>query len=356
MRVADVVEALSLTVSAGQTGLAREVTGGYAADMLSCAMAGASAGDVWVTLQGHLNVVAVADLNDLAAVIVTEGKPVASDALAKADATGVPILTTDMPTFEIVGPPVGDGRRRVKPEVSMAADLHMHTVLSPCAEVEMIPPLIVRRALECGLRLIAVTDHNTAGNCAAMMQAARGAGLTVLPGMEVQTREEVHVLCLFDTLAQALAWEVVVYAALPDALNPEDAFGAQYVVDAEGEYVRTETRLLLTSTDLSLDDVVAQVNALGGAAIPAHVDRPMFGLLAQLGFAPPGLDVAAMEISRHTDAAMLVGEHPELAAWPLITGSDAHRLDEMGPTLSFHAPVSDIATLRAALAQAIQCA
>ena len=103
MRVADVVEALSLTVSAGQAGLAREVTGGYAADMLSCAMAGASAGDVWVTLQGHLNVVAVADLNDLAAVIVTEGKPVAPDALAKADAAGVPILTTEMPTFEVVG-------------------------------------------------------------------------------------------------------------------------------------------------------------------------------------------------------------------------------------------------------------
>ena len=217
----------------------------------------------------------------------------------------------------------------------------------------MIPPLIVRRALECGLRLLAITDHNTTGNCGAMMQAAAGTGLTVLPGMEVQTREEVHVLCLFDTLEQAQTWEAVVYARLPDALNPEDAFGAQYVVDAEGEYVRTETRLLLTSTDLSLDDVVAGVNALGGAAIPAHVDRPMYGLLAQLGFAPPGLNVAAMEVSRHADATSLLGEHPGLAEWPLITGSDAHRLSEMTPTLSCPAPVGDIATLRVALAQGI---
>jgi 3',5'-nucleoside bisphosphate phosphatase len=98
----------------------------------------------------------------------------------------------------------------------MLADLHLHTVLSPCAEVEMIPPLIVRRALEAGLDLIAVTDHNAAANCAAVVQAAAGTGLAVLPGMELQTAEEVHVLCLFDTVEQALTWQGIVFDHLPN--------------------------------------------------------------------------------------------------------------------------------------------
>ena len=106
----------------------------------------------------------------------------------------------------------------------------------------MIPPLIVRQALARGLNLIAVTDHNAAANCAAVMQAAQDTGLAVLPGMEVQTVEEVHTLCLFDTVEQALTWQGTVFDHLPDQPNPEDVLGAQYVVDAEGEYIRTETR------------------------------------------------------------------------------------------------------------------
>jgi predicted transcriptional regulator len=103
MKVRQIVEVLSLTVSAGSRGLDAEVTGGYSSDMLSCAMAGAAQGNLWVTLQGHLNVVAVATLNELAGVIVTEGKPVSPEALAKADDEGIPILTTRLDTFEVCG-------------------------------------------------------------------------------------------------------------------------------------------------------------------------------------------------------------------------------------------------------------
>jgi predicted transcriptional regulator len=103
MKVSQVANALSLTVSAGARGLDAEVTGGYSSDMLSCAMAGAGAGNLWVTLQGHLNVVAVATLNELAGVIVTEGKPVSPEALSKADDEGIPILTTRLGTFEVCG-------------------------------------------------------------------------------------------------------------------------------------------------------------------------------------------------------------------------------------------------------------
>ena len=104
------------------------------------------------------------------------------------------------------------------------AELHVHTVLSPCAEVEMIPPLIVREALERGISLIAITDHNASSNVSAVQKAAVGSGLTVMPGMEVQTREEVHILCLFDTLEQMSAWQASVDRFLPDTANNPDYF------------------------------------------------------------------------------------------------------------------------------------
>jgi len=109
---------------------------------------------------------------------------------------------------------------------SVWADLHIHTVLSPCAEVEMIPPLIVRRARELGLGLIAITDHNSAENVDSVQRAARGSGLKVLPGMEVQTSEEVHVLCLFDTLEQVLDWQECVFGSLPPLKNREEVLAA----------------------------------------------------------------------------------------------------------------------------------
>jgi PHP family Zn ribbon phosphoesterase len=233
---------------------------------------------------------------------------------------------------------------------AILADLHVHTVLSPCAEVEMIPPLIVQRARELGLGLIAITDHNAAANCEAVMRAAAGSGLAVLPGMEVQTSEEVHVVCLFDTLEQALTWQGIIFNHLPDLTNPEETFGAQFVVDANGEYIRTETRLLITSTDLTLNDVVQRVRQLGGLAIPAHVDRPMASLLVNLGFVPPGLDVPALELFRLTQPAEAIAKWPELAHWPLIRASDAHQLSAMTPALRLRINEPTLAELSLAFA------
>lgn len=213
----------------------------------------------------------------------------------------------------------------------------------------MIPPLIVARALAQGLTWMAVTDHNSSANCGAVMEAASGAELVVLPGMEVQSREEVHILCLFDDLDDALAWQEVVYDHLPDAENPEDILGAQFVVDAEGEYLRTEQRLLLTSADLALDDIAQRVTALGGIAIPAHIDRPAFSLLTQLGFVPPGLNAATLECFRLTDPEALRRQHPDLAGWPLIRSSDAHRLAELAPSLEMQTATASIVELQLAL-------
>lgn len=211
----------------------------------------------------------------------------------------------------------------------MWADLHIHTVLSPCAEVEMIPPLIVRRAQELGLGLIAVTDHNAAENVAAVQAAAVGTGIVVLPGMEVQTREEAHILCLFDVVDQVMRFQDLVYASLPAMANRADVFGEQYLVDQTGEFVRLNERLLLVSSALSVTEIVAAAIERGGCAIAAHVDRQAFSLLASLGFIPSDLPLAAVEVSRSTPPNQAVTQFPSLQGWPLITSGDAHRLAEM---------------------------
>ena len=229
------------------------------------------------------------------------------------------------------------------------AELHAHTVLSPCAEVEMIPPLIVQEALARGINLIAITDHNACANVAAVQQAAAEAGLVVLPGLEVQTREEVHVLCLFDTLPQALAWEADVRAALPPLENEAEHFGEQFVVDAAGDFVRRETQLLLTSTHFSIEEVCERVERLGGITIPAHVDRKAFGLIANLGLVPPGLPVAALEVSRHLHPFDAPKQYPQLRGYPLVQGGDAHRLEEMLGANVFRLEAPTVAELRLAL-------
>ncbi len=214
------------------------------------------------------------------------------------------------------------------------ADLHIHTVLSPCAEVEMIPPLIVERALQAGLDLIAITDHNASANASAVITAARETGLKVLPGMELQTREEVHLLCLFDNLEELGTWQAQVSDALPNLRNRPETLGEQFVVDAAGDFVRREDRLLLVSTSIGLEDATARVNALGGLAIPAHIDRPANGLIAVLGFVPPTLETGTLEISPNItleDARRKLGLADSAK---VIRSSDAHWLGAIGSAIT----------------------
>lgn len=209
-------------------------------------------------------------------------------------------------------------------------DLHVHTVLSPCADDLMLPRGIVAAALRRELSLLGITDHNSAENVAAVMAAARGTELRVLPGMEVTTREEVHVLTLFADVAAALRWQEIVYRHLPRLPNNERAFGIQLVVDEADEIVRVNERLLLTAVDLDLSWVVAEATRLGGLAIPAHVDRPAFGLIRQLGFVPPDLDVPALEVSGRANPERPAAIHPSLVGRRLVQSSDAHYLGQIG--------------------------
>ncbi len=230
------------------------------------------------------------------------------------------------------------------------ADLHIHTVLSACAEAEMLPDLIVARAQEEGLDLIAVTDHNSAENAAAALQAAQGTGIVVWPGMEVQSREEVHLLCLFDTLEQVLRWQEVVYASLPPLKNRPELFGEQVVLSADGEPLGYNERLLATSTSLSVDEVVRGVRELGGLCLPAHVDRPMYSIIANLGFIPAGLDVPGVEISHLLGVKEARARFPQLARYGLIANSDAHRLNEIHRRTTIKVMHRTVAELALALA------
>lgn len=225
----------------------------------------------------------------------------------------------------------------------------MHTVLSPCAEVEMIPPLIVEAALDLGIHLIAITDHNATANIAAVIKAAENTPLHVLPGMELQTREEVHSLCLFDTLYQVEELQKYVSKSLPPIMNQPDHFGEQFVVDETGDFVRREDQLLLVSSDLTLSAAWKIVTDLGGLFIPAHVDRKAFGLLESLGLVPTDICIEALEVSRHVDPLHAVEKFPQVKGYPLIQDGDVHRLDEFNGRMILSLIEPSIAEIRKAI-------
>jgi 3',5'-nucleoside bisphosphate phosphatase len=229
------------------------------------------------------------------------------------------------------------------------ADLHVHTVLSPCAEIEMLPPLIVQEALDHGIQIIAITDHNASANITAVQQAARGTDLVVLPGMELQTREEIHVLCLFDTLEQVLELQKTVDRLLPPRANDPEHFGVQLVVDAAGDLVSQEERLLLSSVDISLNEAFHLVNRLSGLFIPAHINRKAYGLIEVLGFVPDDLPIEALEISRHLKPADVPLKFPQVRGYPLVQNGDVHRLDEFLGVNDFHISAPTINEMRLAL-------
>jgi len=232
---------------------------------------------------------------------------------------------------------------------SFLAELHIHTVLSPCAGVEMIPPLIVQAALDHNLNLIAITDHNASGNIQAVMGAAEGTGLSVLPGMELQTEEEVHVLCLFDTLEQIKSFQSLVDDKLPEIKNNIDYFGEQFIVDKTGDFIRREERLLLNSVQISFNEAYQAVTDLGGLFIPAHVNRQAYGLIYNLGFAPPELDLDALEISRHITPEEAAKQYPQIEGYPLIQSGDVHYLEDMLGINQFRIEKPTISELKQAL-------
>jgi PHP family Zn ribbon phosphoesterase len=212
------------------------------------------------------------------------------------------------------------------------ADLHIHTCLSPCGDLDMSPRNIVAAADRMNLDLIAVCDHNTAENLAATFRAAKRTGgrPKVLAGMEICTVEEVHVLALFDTCEQALDMQKLVFGHLPAGTNRPEIFGEQVIANEDDEVEGFVDRLLISATGLDINSVVKAVHERGGLAVASHVDRPAYGLYSQLGFLPPDLELDALEISTRCDVEAFIGRHPELRNKAILRGSDAHFPQEIG--------------------------
>ena len=202
-------------------------------------------------------------------------------------------------------------------------DLHIHSALSPCADDDMTPNDIVGMAILNGLDLIAVTDHNSFANVAAVMKAASAAQtpagneLIVLPGIEVSTIEEVHVICLFRDMESALNFEAELTPLYSTLANRTDIFGNQLVYDEEDCVTGEIKRMLIAPVSISFDDLYHLTGKYGGAFIPAHIDRESFSVMSNLGFLPPHLSINTVEVTR--PASLPADKN-------VIFSSDAHQL------------------------------
>ena len=222
---------------------------------------------------------------------------------------------------------------------ALLADLHIHTALSPCAARQMLPQNIVRTCRQRGLKMIAICDHNSAANVSAVAEAAEretGSALKVIPGIEVTTREEVHVLGLFPALQSALAVSESVLESLPrrksaeQAPNPvgKDPDCQQWILDAADRKIGTEQRLLTGASGYSLSEAVTLIRRHGGIAVAAHIDRRAFSVLGQLGFFPETPQFSAAEISSAGAARGRIEEFRRYGL-PLISSSDSHFLEDI---------------------------
>lgn len=210
------------------------------------------------------------------------------------------------------------------------ADLHIHTCLSACAELDMTPRRIIEQALRKGIDIIAVTDHNSAENAAVAVKIGAERGITVLPALEMTSSEEAHVLGLFGSLEHALAMQELVYRKLPEGASDERAIGYQLVVNELDEILEFNKRLFFTAADLPVKELIDAVHSFKGLAIASHIDREHFSVLSQLGFISGDLAFDALEISYNTGKTMAQSLFGDYQAFPWITSSDAHHLDEIG--------------------------
>ena len=213
---------------------------------------------------------------------------------------------------------------------TFSADLHVHTLLSPCGDLEMSPANIVETAARKQIDILGITDHNSTKHGPLVHKMAAKNGIFVLCGAEVTTKEEIHCLTFFENIEKLTLFQQYLDAHLGDVKNNPQKFGYQVVLDEDEMIVEEVDKLLIAAIDQSIDEVEAMVHKLDGLFIPAHIDRPAYSLLGQLGFLPPGLKADALEISKNTTEAELVKMHPELAGYTFIQSSDAHFPEQIG--------------------------
>ncbi|MBE7033302.1 MAG: PHP domain-containing protein [Ruminococcaceae bacterium] len=208
-------------------------------------------------------------------------------------------------------------------------DLHLHSCLSPCGDEDMTPWNLVNMAKILGLDLIALTDHNSCGNCRSAMKVGELAGITVVPGMELCTAEEIHCVCLFDDIDRAEAFSSYVRTTLPPVKNREEIFGRQLYMDEGDTVLESEEVLLTTASSISIDALPTLMKEYGGVCFPAHIDRESYSVLSSLGDFPPELEVTAFELTPVASEEDYRKNYPALEGKRLFRSSDAHYLENM---------------------------
>jgi hypothetical protein len=209
-------------------------------------------------------------------------------------------------------------------------DLHIHTLLSPCADLEMSPKNIVKRAKETGLDIIGITDHNSTKHAKLVKKLAEKEGIFVLTGAEVTTKEEVHCLVFFEMEEQLDAFQIYIDENILKIPNKPTYFGYQPVIDEQENILEMIPYYLPAALNRSINEIQNKVYELNGLFIPAHIDRPSNGIISQLGFIPPALKYHALGVSRHSSVNHVRKHYVVQNKTTLIHNSDAHYLAQIG--------------------------
>ncbi|MCB8964259.1 MAG: PHP domain-containing protein [Bacteroidales bacterium] len=210
------------------------------------------------------------------------------------------------------------------------ADLHIHSVLSPCGDLEMSPVNIVSKAKAVGLDIVAITDHNSTLHCPLVVELAQKVGILAVCGAEITTKEEVHCVCLVENEEARIQLQQFIEENMQRVPNNPDIFGYQVVVNEQEEILHEVDYLLLGALSKGINEVEAFVHSIGGLFIPAHADRPKYSITSQLGFVPPDLNYDALELSRHTTVEKFLSVNPFVTRKRFIRSSDAHMIDQIG--------------------------
>jgi len=213
---------------------------------------------------------------------------------------------------------------------SFIADLHIHSCLSPCGDLDMSPRKIVATAHERKIDIIAITDHNSTENIKAAIKASQYTPLTVLAGMEVTSEEEAHLLALFDHDESIFTFQTFIYEHLMSFPADQRMIDDQVIVNENDGVEGFNDHLLLGATSLPFKQLVDEVHRLNGLAIASHVDKESFSIIAQLGFIPDDLQLDALEISTFMSIDQAKTLFPDTNRFPLVKFSDAHYLKDIG--------------------------
>lgn len=208
-------------------------------------------------------------------------------------------------------------------------DLHLHSCLSPCGDNDMSPYNLVNMAKLLGYDIIALTDHNSCENCESAIRVGEDIGLTVVPGMELCTSEEIHNVCLFPTIKKAMEFSRFIKTTMPPVRNKESIFGEQLIMDTADGITGNEEILLTVASSLSIDELPDIVDSYGGICYPAHIDRSSYSVISALGDFPESLRVNAFELTPDADEEEYRKSYPALEGKTLIRSSDAHYLQNM---------------------------